>query len=598
MSLYTGRGCRSRCTFCLWPQTIAGHAYRTRSVENVLRRDGAREGALPAGARVLLRRRHLHRRPPARRGDRARPRQARHHLVVQREGERARSRRSKVLRDNGLRLLLVGFESGNQEILNNIRKGTRIDRARAFAEDCHQLGILLHGTFILGLPGETRETIERTHRVREGDRPLQPAGLARGALSGDRALPRRRSRRGWLRRSPEAPAEGLVESNGFQEAVLGFDGPAAVGDARRARALLPRVLLPPAADPAHRARHAARPRGDAAAAARGPRVLLLHGAAARRARAPSRMPGELVVTGDDFGASREVNEAVEAAHRDGMLTDGEPDGRRARLRGRSGARARVPELATGLHLVLCDGRAASAASAGPALVGCRRPLRARARRARASATGASGARSAASSSGSSARSSSATSRAGCRSITSTAIITSTSTRSCSSVLAPLLGEYRVPCCGSCDEDALGRGRAAAPARPGARDLRGARAARAPARGRAGAGGTRASTGCARPAAWTSASCSASCAGLRAPTRRDLLAPEPRDASRAGARRTRCALGAVRQAREGRGLHAREHAHASRGGTPRERAPGLGRASRVVARPVAFATAGVPMRSLR
>ncbi|MPY69150.1 MAG: hopanoid biosynthesis associated radical SAM protein HpnJ, partial [Alphaproteobacteria bacterium] len=35
MSLYTGRGCKSRCTFCLWPQTIAGHNYRTRSVANV-----------------------------------------------------------------------------------------------------------------------------------------------------------------------------------------------------------------------------------------------------------------------------------------------------------------------------------------------------------------------------------------------------------------------------------------------------------------------------------------------------------------------------------------------------------------------------------
>jgi len=35
VSLYTGRGCRSRCTFCLWPQTVGGHRYRTRSVENV-----------------------------------------------------------------------------------------------------------------------------------------------------------------------------------------------------------------------------------------------------------------------------------------------------------------------------------------------------------------------------------------------------------------------------------------------------------------------------------------------------------------------------------------------------------------------------------
>ena len=36
VSIYTGRGCKSRCTFCLWPQTVGGHRYRTRSVENVI----------------------------------------------------------------------------------------------------------------------------------------------------------------------------------------------------------------------------------------------------------------------------------------------------------------------------------------------------------------------------------------------------------------------------------------------------------------------------------------------------------------------------------------------------------------------------------
>ena len=32
ISFYTGRGCKSRCSFCLWPQTVGGHRYRTRSV--------------------------------------------------------------------------------------------------------------------------------------------------------------------------------------------------------------------------------------------------------------------------------------------------------------------------------------------------------------------------------------------------------------------------------------------------------------------------------------------------------------------------------------------------------------------------------------
>jgi hopanoid biosynthesis associated protein HpnK len=74
------------------------------------------------------------------------------------------------------------------------------------------------------------------------------------------------------------------------------------------------------------------------------------------------MRGELVVTGDDFGASRAVNEAVEAAHREGILTTAslmvaEPEFDDAVERARA-----LPELATGLHLVLCDGRAASPSS--------------------------------------------------------------------------------------------------------------------------------------------------------------------------------------------------------------------------------------------
>ena len=68
----------------------------------------------------------------------------------------------EVLKANGLRLLLVGYESGNQQILHNIKKGLRTDVARQFTKDAHSLGLTIHGTFILGLPGETLETIEET----------------------------------------------------------------------------------------------------------------------------------------------------------------------------------------------------------------------------------------------------------------------------------------------------------------------------------------------------------------------------------------------------------------------------------------------------
>ena len=57
ISVYTGRGCKSRCTFCLWPQTVGGHRYRTRSVENVVEELRRAKGDVAAGEGILLRRR-------------------------------------------------------------------------------------------------------------------------------------------------------------------------------------------------------------------------------------------------------------------------------------------------------------------------------------------------------------------------------------------------------------------------------------------------------------------------------------------------------------------------------------------------------------
>jgi radical SAM superfamily enzyme YgiQ (UPF0313 family) len=66
------------------------------------------------------------------------------------------------MKEAGCRLLIVGYESGDPQILKNIKKGATIERARQFTKDCHKLGLVIHGDFIIGLPGETRETIENT----------------------------------------------------------------------------------------------------------------------------------------------------------------------------------------------------------------------------------------------------------------------------------------------------------------------------------------------------------------------------------------------------------------------------------------------------
>ena len=68
----------------------------------------------------------------------------------------------KAMSEAGCRLLIVGFESGDPQILKNIKKGATVERARDFAKDCHDLGLTIHADFILGLPGETKESIRNT----------------------------------------------------------------------------------------------------------------------------------------------------------------------------------------------------------------------------------------------------------------------------------------------------------------------------------------------------------------------------------------------------------------------------------------------------
>ncbi len=163
LSLYTGRGCKSRCTFCLWPQTVGGHRYRTRSPAHVA-------AEIKLGMSLFPQVREFFFDDDTFTDDLPRAEAIASELgklgVTWSCNAKANVPRStlKILRENGLRLLLVGYESGNQQILHNIKKGIRIEVAKQFTKDCHDLGIKIHGTFILGLPGETRETIQETIR--------------------------------------------------------------------------------------------------------------------------------------------------------------------------------------------------------------------------------------------------------------------------------------------------------------------------------------------------------------------------------------------------------------------------------------------------
>ena len=135
-----------------------------------------------------------------------------------RSGDSVPYKTLKVMRDNGLRLLLVGYESGNQNILHNIKKGLRPDIARRFTQDCRALGITIHGTFILGLPGETRETIEETIRFAQEINP-HTIQISLAAPYPGTYLYRQALDNGWLK---ETDGRNLVNDRGIQLSAISY----------------------------------------------------------------------------------------------------------------------------------------------------------------------------------------------------------------------------------------------------------------------------------------------------------------------------------------------------------------------------------------
>ncbi len=216
ISLYTGRGCRSRCTFCLWPQTVGGHRYRTRSAGHVLGEMARIREMFPAVKEVFFD-------DDTFTDDRRRAEEIARGLGKLGLTWSCNAKANvpyetlKVLRDNGLRLLLVGYESGNQQILINIKKGVRVERARQFTRDCRQLGITIHGTFIIGLPGETAETIQETIRYAKEINPHSLQVSIAAPYPGT-ALYRQARENGWL---PDDDA-ALIDERGLQAATLSY----------------------------------------------------------------------------------------------------------------------------------------------------------------------------------------------------------------------------------------------------------------------------------------------------------------------------------------------------------------------------------------
>jgi radical SAM superfamily enzyme YgiQ (UPF0313 family) len=166
--LMTGRGCPNRCMWCLFNQTMHGRRYRFRSPANIVSEfeyiaenfPDVREvwidddtftvnkQHLAEVCELIVRRRLAFRKGPFQWYCNARP--------------PLDPEQMKRMRRAGCRLLVTGFESGDPQILRNMQKGFTVEQAQQFMRDARAAGLLVHGCFVVGNPGETRQTMERT----------------------------------------------------------------------------------------------------------------------------------------------------------------------------------------------------------------------------------------------------------------------------------------------------------------------------------------------------------------------------------------------------------------------------------------------------
>lgn len=163
VQIFTGRGCPFSCTFCSWPENLMGRKYRSRTADNIVDEFEYIHQNLPEVREIFIE------------DDTFTVNKSLVLDVCRKITERkldiiwscnARATLDyptmREMKNAGCRFLIVGYESGNDEILKTIRKGVDTQQMRAFTKDAKKAKLMIHGDFIIGLPGETKETAEQT----------------------------------------------------------------------------------------------------------------------------------------------------------------------------------------------------------------------------------------------------------------------------------------------------------------------------------------------------------------------------------------------------------------------------------------------------
>lgn len=163
---FSARGCPYLCTFCCWPQTLMGRKYRARSVSNVLDEMEWVEENMPEIRDVYFEDDTftIDKKRVLTFCDEYIKRGLRIVWTCNARGSLDLETLQRMEKAN-CRMIVIGYESGSNQILKNIKKGTTVEQVKQCTKDARRAGILVHGDFIIGLPGETKETIRMTREL-------------------------------------------------------------------------------------------------------------------------------------------------------------------------------------------------------------------------------------------------------------------------------------------------------------------------------------------------------------------------------------------------------------------------------------------------
>jgi anaerobic magnesium-protoporphyrin IX monomethyl ester cyclase len=163
ISIFAGRGCPNHCFYCVYPQVMFGRRYGHRSAAHVVAELEYIAREFPEVREVLIDDDNFT-------ADQDFVAQIcddiiRRGLAVTWTCEARVNLRYEIMvqmKRAGCRLLVAGFESGDQQVLRNIRKGITLAQAEEFSRNARRAGLRVHGCFMAGNRGEDRRTLRRT----------------------------------------------------------------------------------------------------------------------------------------------------------------------------------------------------------------------------------------------------------------------------------------------------------------------------------------------------------------------------------------------------------------------------------------------------